>query len=95
MISELLLQNFKKLQNMKHIIKQWIIIGLSTIFSALICHVLYSIFLIDIFKLNLMYPQWLAILIIVGLIIPRKPLEPQTDDSKRSKISQDLFKNGI
>ena len=80
---------------MKDKIKQWIVIFLSTIISALICHILYSIFLIDTFKLNLTYPQWLAILVIAGLIIPRKPLETQNNDSKRSKIPSDLFKNGI
>lgn len=80
---------------MKNIIKQWIIIITSTLISALICHLLYSIFLIDYFKLELGYAQWLAILTIAALIIPRKSLNDSNNDSKGPKIPYDIFKNGI
>lgn len=71
---------------------------LSQAFLALICYILYVVFLANSFNLDLGYMQWLSIIIIFQCVIPKNKNEDNKSDLGKfipgiNRIDKN-FKNG-
>lgn len=63
----------------------WIIAQLGL---GLICYFLYKFFLLDLFKIEISYLQWIAIMIIFSCIIPSGKILKANTGSKNSTPSE-------
>lgn len=79
---------------MKEIIKKIIVFIVINLLTALACKLTYDTLLFDTFKIVLGYPQWIALALISNLLFTAIP-QPLKNDTKREKISRDIFKNGF
>ena len=74
-------------------IKEWVVICISYLASALLCYIAYIVLVFDLTKINISFLNWLGILVISALIIPKS--KTNESSSKGSKVSRDLFKDGF
>lgn len=78
---------------MNSTIKEWVIICIAYLASALLCYLTYTVLLFDLTKINISFLNWLGILVISALIIPKS--KNHESSSKGTKVSRDIFKDGF
>lgn len=80
---------------MKELIKTWIVATAALFASALICYLVYAVFLLELFEFEIGYMQWVAIHIIRNLLLTKTTIPEKKDESKGTKIPRNIFKNGF